>query len=148
MSSIGWDNGSTASPSRDIRSLEISQSHIDIVSPSATFPAVFFLDWAVSQHRHVEIPTANSATPPWVLNLVGNSVEVQNVALKYFNSIHNWLPIIAKEEFYKTLLRDSPHNRPDVALLFLCMKLITWEPGGDYNNARTALYSGVKENFP
>jgi hypothetical protein len=147
MSPIGRDNGSAASPSRDIMSLEISQRQIDIVSPSAALPAVFFLDWAVSQHRHVEIPTANSPTPPWVLNLVGNSVEVQQVALIYFSSIHTWLPIIPKEEFYKTLLSNSSHNRPDVALLLLCMKLITWEPGGDCNNARTSLYSGSKKFF-
>lgn len=63
-----------------------------------------------------------------------------NIAHEYFNTIHLWLPIVSKKRMDTGL--SVQNAGPDLAMLFLAMKLIT-APASDRTN--NALYKTAKE---
>jgi Fungal specific transcription factor domain len=91
-------------------------------------PAVFFLDSKLFQHSQMVIPNVTLPAPLSVVSLIGDTTAIRLVASQYFESIHIWLPFISKIRFYKNVLNPLSQLRADVALLVLCMKLITESP--------------------
>jgi hypothetical protein len=69
--------------------------------------------------------------PRYVMDLIGDDNEIRRVALKFFETIHTYFPIISKQRFYSTLMNPLSQPRADVALLVLCMRLTTLVPSKD-----------------
>ncbi|KAJ5811850.1 hypothetical protein N7474_008151 [Penicillium riverlandense] len=48
---------------------------------------------------------------------------------QYFVTVHTWVPIISRNRMYGSLLlKPFPQLDPDIVLLLLCMKLVTYSP--------------------
>lgn len=111
-----------------------------------SFPAVFFLDYAVFIHAKLEIPTANIRLPSFTTDFV---VDVKEVAAQYFSGVHSWMPIISKQQFYQNLLNPLSAPRADLALLICCMKLVSWSPSEFSNekDPKTTAYLTVKRSL-
>lgn len=76
----------------------------------------------------MEIPTPLISIPSYVSGLLGSTHEFGNVALEYFATVHTYLAIVSKKNFYGLLMNPLLQRRADVAFLCLCMKLVTWKP--------------------
>jgi hypothetical protein len=105
---------------------------------------MLFLDPGVLDHGQIDIPRATIIVPANILQLVGDINEVRVTASKYFKSIHGWMPFISQKRFYDYHLSPLFHSRADLALLFLCMKLITERPRSQEPCLQTSLYYTVK----
>jgi hypothetical protein len=55
-----------------------------------------------------------------------------------------WMPIVSKKRFYEQYLHPSLKHRPDLALLFLCMKLVADFPPVPSQSPLTSAYHAAK----
>ncbi|KAE9368102.1 hypothetical protein N431DRAFT_494935 [Stipitochalara longipes BDJ] len=110
----------------------------------SNFTAVFFLDSKLFRQSQMEIPRATFPVPSAITDLIGDAEGVRTLATQYFDSIHIWLPFISKKRFYQILLRPLSQPRADVALLLLCMKLITWTSSEAMEDPHSPLYFAAK----
>jgi hypothetical protein len=58
---------------------------------------------------------------------VGDVGELREVALRYFSSVHLWLPILSERLFYERLPSILSNPRAEISLLCLSMALISME---------------------
>lgn len=58
--------------------------------------------------------------------MLDSTEVIEQVACTYFTTIHNWFPFISRKRMNLGL--SLAHGGPDLALLFLAMKLITTTP--------------------
>jgi hypothetical protein len=80
--------------------------------------------------------------PPEILSLVGSFVDIENLKLHYFSSIHTWMPIVSKLRLNRLTQSINGPLKADTALLLLCMKL-SYSYG---QSARTStFYTTIKE---
>jgi len=86
---------------------------------------VFFLDADIFQRGNLEIPKISIPVPTYVREVIGDDAEIRSVAFKFFDTIHSYFPIISKQRFYSNLMNPLAQPRADVALLVLCMRLVT-----------------------
>ncbi|KUJ19234.1 uncharacterized protein LY89DRAFT_612827 [Mollisia scopiformis] len=107
------------------------------------FPAVFFLDTNIFQKAQINIPKTELATPKYVLNLIGDLSEWRNIASKFFDTVHSFMPIVSRTRFYGRLLNPLAPRRNDVALLVLCMRLAGMLPAG-VSMSKTPEYLAAK----
>jgi hypothetical protein len=108
---------------------------------------MLFLDSRMLQHGQVEISHATIPIPAHIVHLVGDIAHVRNFASHYFNTIHVWMPIISKKRFYDHHLHPLSQPLADLALLFLCMKLITQLPPEPLRNPQTLTYFTAKQFY-
>jgi hypothetical protein len=123
-----------------------------IARPSAAvskFPPMYFLDSRLFRQSQVALPTAELPIPSSVSALIGDLAARRAVATEYFNTIHIWFPFISKKRFLLSLVNQFAEPRADVALLILCMKLITWSPSehGVLEETETPSYLTAKRFF-
>lgn len=115
-------------------------------TPGHSFPAVYFLDSLVCAHGQVEIPRVNLSIPPYINEYIGG--DPRAVSVKYFESIHVWMPLISKKRFYDYLmnpLSQLSQPRADLTVLIFCMKLINWSPVKQtQDKAKTPAYLAAK----
>lgn len=119
----------------------------DSNAPSIDYPAILFLDPSLAKRGQFETDRTITAVKPELLNFLGSMQDIQTIGHEYFSCIHNWLPFMSKKRFYDVHLRLSFYARPEVALLFLAMKLITSMPLGNCRNFRTPLYQSIKHFY-
>lgn len=62
----------------------------------------------------------------------------------YFDTAHNWLPIISKKRMTRNMLNPLWEAGPDLALLFLCMKLMVTRPQDGIDCATHPIYMAAK----
>jgi hypothetical protein len=105
---------------------------------------MLFLDPGLLQYGQVDIAPAASTVPAHILQLIGDVDEIHSTAARFFQHIHQWMPLISKKRFYEVYLRSPVQSRPDVAVLLLCLRLITTLPPSNSRNPRTALYYTAK----
>lgn len=110
------------------------------------FPSVFFLDSEISQKYHVEMPKPNISIPPYVRSIIGDFSQSRDIARSFFETIHEWMPIISKKRFYENF-NPLCSLSPDHALVILCMDLISWLPGVQAHDGRTAPYLAAKKYY-
>ncbi|KAH7121770.1 hypothetical protein B0J13DRAFT_648559 [Dactylonectria estremocensis] len=134
----------------DISSLErLSYSEVGQHSP-VPFPssaesdanATYFLAPRLFQQSNLQLPQSGLPHVD-VSSLLGGASSVQNIAVKFFTTIHRWLPVISKQTFFSSLLNPIAQRRTEVRLLALCMKLCCTEPGDD--DPRVGIYHIAKE---
>lgn len=75
---------------------------------------------------------------------LGDMASLRDISSRYFNTIHEGLPIISKKRFCAQQLNSLSEPRADAALLVLCMKLILWHPTEADTDPETTLYYATK----
>jgi hypothetical protein len=144
-------NRSKTSPPKSSPQDQLLQ-YTGVTKPNAgvsKFPPVYFLDSNVFRQTQVALPTAVLPVPSSISNLIGDWATKKVIAAEYFDTIHIWLPFISKKRFLLSLLNPLAEPRADVALLILCMKLVTWSPSehGVLEDPQTPEYLTAKRFF-
>ncbi|KAG8163774.1 hypothetical protein KVR01_007071 [Diaporthe batatas] len=112
-------------------------------SKKTKFPAVMFLDSDVHRWAEASRPNSNTEIPMEVLEILASSNVVEETATTYFDTIHRWFPFISKKRM--SLGISLSDGGPDLALLFLAMKLITTAPTPEMRSAADShLYAASK----
>jgi len=106
------------------------------------------IDFAVAKEDLFAYPESLAIIVPIpqpVLQLLGSPSEIMFIQEVYFQSIHGWMPIISKRLLHKEWNNHQIEPRADLALLILCMKLVTSVPDpASSSSMRTKLYSIAK----
>ncbi|KAI5462017.1 putative fungal-specific transcription factor [Mariannaea sp. PMI_226] len=109
--------------------------------------AIYFLAPQVFQHSRLELPRLHLPISPDLSALIGDASCVRNIAIKYFMTIHRWLPIVYKRGFFSALLNPMAQRQTEIGLLVLCMKLCSTGPSvhPEHGCADTELYRTAKK---
>lgn len=59
---------------------------------------------------------------------MGDAASIQDVFREYFATIHKWIPIVSQKRMTRNFDNPMWEAGQDLALLFLCMKLMTSRP--------------------
>ncbi|KAH6885008.1 hypothetical protein B0T10DRAFT_493116 [Thelonectria olida] len=105
----------------------------------AQFPASMFLDVDCYVWSRVRLPAPRGPIPTPVLSLLSQGNVVLDVSRDYFATVHTWFPMVSKKRMDMGL--PVQNAGPDLAMLFLGMKLVT-APGTDATDC--ALYTTAK----
>lgn len=132
-------DGAHHSPVPYVLGLSYHQIHVH-----NRFPAIAFLDSESFIHGRVEVPLPQIDIPLDVLELLGDGSAVQVVVSDYFATIHTWMPIVSKKRLSRNMLNPLWEAGPDLALLFLTMKLIISRPQEGLDNWSNPVYSAAK----
>ncbi|KAL6904072.1 hypothetical protein GGI43DRAFT_310128 [Trichoderma evansii] len=76
-----------------------------------------------------------------VSDFVGDVANIKAISDKFFDSVHEWMPIISKIQFLANLVSSLTHKRAELFFLILSMKLVC-EQG---SSSRTPLYQVTKQ---
>jgi Fungal specific transcription factor domain len=123
-----------------------SPSHTSNQFAVNTFPAAFFLDSELYQESRLEIPRPNIRIPDEVLALLRDG-DITGIVELYFSTIHKWLPVVSRKRLILTLESPAAEQGAELALLLLCMRLITQIPPHDSRSAQNTLYLTAKAFF-
>jgi hypothetical protein len=111
------------------------------------FPKAFFLDSDFCHLSGLDIPNPRVSIPTEIANLVGDFAEIRAMALKFFQTIHSWLPIISRRRFYHHVLNPLVSPSADTTLLLLSMKLVASPHREQMDSSKNPLYLAVKRLF-
>ncbi|KAJ4854256.1 fungal zn(2)-Cys(6) binuclear cluster domain-containing protein [Trichoderma breve] len=126
------------------------QNANELWAPRVEFPSVYFVDRDVFRQHRIHVPTACPGTSAFPTVFIGATLAEQDSYVSaFFNGVHRWLPVLDEERFRGRLLGKTPAELPaDVALLLLCMRLITSAPSeSSRNGTRTDLHLAAKQGF-
>ncbi|RFU80057.1 fungal-specific transcription factor [Trichoderma arundinaceum] len=105
---------------------------------------VLFLD---SRILHYGRAMPCGATPGHVIDLIGDAHDIKIMSSRFFDTIQYWMPIVSKRSFYGHHLQQSSSPRPELAILLLCMKLISEVPSDDDQSPKNTLYHATKQFY-
>jgi hypothetical protein len=108
------------------------------------FPSIAFLDSEAFNYGQITVPRPAIDIPVEVLELLGDGSAVQAVVSDYFDTIHTWMAIISKKRMTRNMLNPLWEAGPDLALLFLCMKLMITRPQDGLESAQHPIYTAAK----
>ncbi|KAJ3455813.1 hypothetical protein MRS44_017295 [Fusarium solani] len=103
--------------------------------PANGFPSALFLDIDLFKNAGMRLPAPLIQIPLYpvltrhqdVLGILTQENNVVEIASMYFKTVHAWMPIVSKKRIELGIpLRNSG---PDLAMLFLAMRLVTSPPG-------------------
>ncbi|RFU26774.1 hypothetical protein B7463_g9567, partial [Scytalidium lignicola] len=109
-----------------------------------TFPVIAFLDGETFRYGRIAVPIPNIDIPVDVLELLGDGASIQGALTDYFATIHRWIPIVSQKRMTRNMVNPLWEAGPDLALLFLCMKLITSRPQDGIGCAQNPIYLSAK----
>ncbi|UKZ56878.1 hypothetical protein TrVGV298_010723 [Trichoderma virens] len=112
---------------------------------TACFPPAFFLDHGLPSASSFSIPPPDLEIPPYVSAEVGNLLQRNLIASRFFATIHLWMPIVSKRRWFNTLLSPLSLDRADVALLCIAMKLMLWLPTANSSDPHTTTYVAARQ---
>ena len=75
---------------------------------------------------------------------MGDSESIQAVLNEYFSTIHKWMPIISQKTMTRNMTNPLWEAGPDLALLFLSMKLIISKPQDGIESSHNPVYVSAK----
>ena len=108
-------------------------------------PSVFFLDGAAFVLERYRIERPILQLPQVFEDVCPTPTTVQNIISSYYITSHVWLPIISKARLYQSAGVPLGETSPDLALLFLCMRLVTQRLPQALEDPQTPYYLFVKE---
>ena len=79
-----------------------------------------------------------------VLELLGDGSSVQNSINEFFETVHTWLPIVSKKRLNRNMLNPMWEAGPDLALLFLCMKMANSRSHEGMDHSQNPVYTTAK----
>ncbi|TVY81163.1 Depudecin biosynthesis cluster-specific transcription activator, partial [Lachnellula suecica] len=92
----------------------------------------------------IHIPKPSIEIPIDVLDLLGDGPSVQGVITEYFATVHKWVPVISQKRMTRNMANPLWDAGPDLALLFLCMKLIILRPQDGIESSQNPVYISAK----
>lgn len=114
---------------------------------SSPFPSALFLDIDCFKWSGMHIPKPTIPVPPDVYSILnsggsgsGSTTTIQDSISTYFEVVHPWWPIISRKRM--AIGTSLWEGGPDLAMLFLAMKLVTassFSPSGFHTGL---LYTG------
>ncbi|CAH0045660.1 unnamed protein product [Clonostachys solani] len=115
-----------------------------------SFPTVAFVDQSIHNELRTQVPRAPSSRDfhLFALRLLGESkAEMLTYVSSYFGDVHIWLPVLPKQQIY-AYLETSKWDLPvDVALLFLCIRLLVSSPETWPAGPRSSIYITAKQGL-
>jgi hypothetical protein len=75
---------------------------------------------------------------------LGDGPSIQAVLTEYFATIHKWMPIVSQKRMTRNMANPLWEAGPDLALLFLCMKLIVSGPQDGVESTQNPVYASAK----
>lgn len=108
------------------------------------FPSAAFLDAEACRYGGIAVPSPTVNIPVEVLELLGDASAIETVTNEFFETIHSWLPIISKKRMTRNMLNPLWEAGPDLALLFLCMKLMVTRPQDGLEGSQNLIYTATK----
>ncbi|KAI9047674.1 hypothetical protein LZ554_008385 [Drepanopeziza brunnea f. sp. 'monogermtubi'] len=108
------------------------------------FPAIAFLDSETFKYGGIAVPTPSVEIPGDVIQILRDGTEIQEIITTYFNSVHKWMPIVSQKRLTQNLANPLWEAGPDLALLFLCMKLIISRPQDGIECSHNPIYTSAK----
>jgi hypothetical protein len=75
---------------------------------------------------------------------LGDGPAVTGIIYDYFSTVHKWMPIVSQKRMTRDMANPLWEAGPDLALLFLCMKLITSGPQEGVESSQSHLYISAK----
>ncbi|KAH8813234.1 hypothetical protein F5884DRAFT_787818 [Xylogone sp. PMI_703] len=109
-----------------------------------SFPVIAFLDSETFKYGRIAVPKPNIEIPVDVLELLGDGPSIQAALSDYFATIHKWFPIVSPKRLTRNMVNPLWEAGPDLALLFLCMKLITSRPQDGLGCSQNPIYLSAK----
>jgi hypothetical protein len=91
------------------------------------FPSLFLLDSKTFSNHDPKDLDPGMAVPPEVLDML-SSIGIQSIYEDWFQSPYHWLPIISKKRIYHEICTFNAGSSASLALLLLCMKLLSEPP--------------------
>jgi hypothetical protein len=82
--------------------------------------------------------------PEEIATALGTRSDIDAIKASYFESIHLWMPIINKIRLDRLTARSEGMMRGDIALLYLCMKLVQQIPP-PHQSGHSELYIVTKQ---
>ena len=92
------------------------------------------------------IPVPSVEIPQKIHNSLGSVLDMRDIVDRYFENIHQWLPIHSRKRMQIKLQTPSLELTADLALLLLCMKLITQGGHTTPQDAQSPLYWMIKRH--
>lgn len=127
---------------RDWKPIGLS-TNFSVVS-HGTFPARFFLNSATHQQLSINIiPTISTSSD--TIALFGSTEDIQYMCDKYFSEVQNWLPFLRRERIARRVHDLIVGCDIRLALLLLCMKLVTTTPSYQQDAITSLLYQAVRD---
>lgn len=114
------------------------------ISQDASFPCSFFLDSRAFAYLSYTYSKPKGYAPPDVMESLGSVVEIQLMLDTYFLTVHKWLPIVSRMRLYQYMSHMPTDLGSDMALLFLCMKLVMETPVDSPALQPSSLYQATK----
>ncbi|RDW73170.1 fungal specific transcription factor-containing protein [Coleophoma cylindrospora] len=108
------------------------------------FPAIAFLDAESFTYGQVSVPKPPIDIPLDVLELLGDGPSVQATLIEYFSTIHKTFPIVSQKRLTQNMSNPLWEAGPDLALLFLCMKLAISKPQDGIESSQNLVYMAAK----
>jgi hypothetical protein len=106
------------------------------------FPSALFLDIDCFKWAGLRIPKPCVEIPADVLEILSNTNSLQQAVNEYFNSVHCWMPIVSKKRM--NLGHSLWEGGPDLAMLFVAMKLVASQPVSGIASTENPLYNASK----
>jgi hypothetical protein len=75
---------------------------------------------------------------------LGDAATIQATITEYFATIHKWMPIFSQKRLTRNMANPLWEAGPDLALLFLCMKLIISRPQDGIESSQHPIYASAK----
>ncbi|KAI9760148.1 MAG: hypothetical protein M4579_001868 [Chaenotheca gracillima] len=111
------------------------------------FPPMYFLDASYFSYGRFPVPKASIPVPMEALDLLGGAPDVQLAVGTFFETVHKFFPIISKKRLVLHLANPLAESGADLALLFLCMKLVSERPFVGPEGGEMPLYSVAKRFY-
>lgn len=108
---------------------------------------MYCLDGEMFKEARMTVPKPNITVPKDVAATLGSIIDLGDVVERYFENVHLWLPVVSKRRMQLTLSNPQLTLAADLALLLLCMKLVTQSSHGSPQAAQTPLYWMVKRQI-
>ncbi|OHE96669.1 fungal specific transcription factor domain-containing protein [Colletotrichum orchidophilum] len=109
---------------------------------SAQYSPDAFLDLASFECLNQSLPRPVIDIPNEVLHHLGDGYAIQHSVNAYFTTIHTWLPIVSKKRMNMGVALSQ--GGPDLAMLFLAMKLMATRPTDILATSQHAIYRAAK----
>ncbi|KAI8630101.1 hypothetical protein F5Y19DRAFT_428622 [Xylariaceae sp. FL1651] len=125
---------------------EALNTDIGVVANSSQneFPRLFFLDSFLYEYMKTTLRAPFRGLPPNFASLLENESALQNAVNGYFNSTHQYFPIVSKLRLYQKLDQSPWKSQPvDVVLLIIIMQLFT--NAEDAHRTTQDLYCTIKQ---
>lgn len=129
------------------RGVDLSTRESPRADQISVFPSMFFLEGEMFAEGRMTILKPDLKVPNDVAATLGSVVDLQDIVERYFENVHLWLPFVSKKRMQLTLSNPKLNLTADLALLLLCMKLITQSSHGNPQAAQTPLYSLAKRQI-